>query len=525
MPPLLSIVIPSRRPWQLEGLFENIENTVSDPTNLEVVVKVDDDVKGAVETMEVERKRRPFRVVYVCTPRHGGVFTLWAGQNEAFKAADPKAYFLLFASDELRFDAVGWDRRLAEFKSFFADDIFRLRISECRFRNYHTLFDCTFMPESFAIMTRRWLEVAGGTGHCWGTDAFHQCVAYHLSAGPGGIGNVWRAGGHWRDVQVHDFPISGVEFGRDISAREQLARSLRIQAEWSRLASYNSQLHFAYLARRLSLYIKAHEMGLTHFWIEGRSFWKEAWLWDKSENKVVAVESFALPRRTVWIANLQRNTYTAPRRVKIFLTTLLLSCIYPSDRLGDPMMPLQNILADFECRAPVRGAALRLALRFYDRIRPKRWAALVASQNQRHLLRSVKSRLQKWPAVRFGRALLRRLFNSGTRANIPAKRQLWEIGRVARPPTAPNVTAPYAIVSRLKRSLLQRIGYPTEDVKKLAQANTDLENRRVALLNVEFGEHSHPVETQVVYFERILMRQDTDLPAPSDAVNHRPKSA
>ena len=338
MPPVLSLIVPSRRPDQLTGLLDNIEEMTADFDNVEVVVKVDDDVEDAAEIMAREQEKRPYTIRFVCTPRHGGVFTLWAGQHEAFEASNPESYFCIFASDEIRFLTKNWDVVLSRYVGWFPDHIFRLRPSDCKYRNYHELFDCTFMPESFAIITRRWLEVAEGTGHCWGTDAFHQCVAFHLSLGAGGYSNVWHHRGLWRDVQIHDVELGGMEFGKDITAREHFARNLRIFREWNRLCNYSAQLRFAYLARRLSLYCYAVEKGIQSFTLVDDRPNKRVNLIDMDSGEVVARERYRLSRTRVFLNNTLRNIRLAPGRFRWAVQVRLSILVYPKSEFSKPLM-------------------------------------------------------------------------------------------------------------------------------------------------------------------------------------------
>ena len=449
--PLLTIVIPSRRPQQLKGLLDNLERVTADYSRVEVVVKVDDDVSDAIDTMEREKARRPFRIRYVCSPRHSGVFTLWAAQNEAFEIADAQSYFFLFASDEIRILTKNWDRVLEKYVGFFEDDIFRLRVSFCKYRNYHKLFDCTYMPESFALMTGKWMHVTGGTGHCWGTDAYHQCIAYHLSAGPGGDRNLWHQEGMWRDVQIHDIEFGGIEFGKDISAREHFARNLRISREWDRLCTYGSQLHFAYLARRLSLYCKAHEAGLRKFSIIDRRRRKVAVLVDKETDEGITAESYALPRFKIWWENLRRRLVTAPRRIWWFCYISAYILAYPKDRLSEPLMDGDEFSVYLRKNRPLVYLSARAA-RSLKQLTPRRLAKRLG------VIALVD--LAKNSFRYIGRTLLR--LNRGTvgKPRIPT----------GRFPVAAGLEARFNPIVAVVNNLMRRIGYPVADRSRLKRA-------------------------------------------------------
>jgi hypothetical protein len=309
---LLSLLIPSRRPHQFSGLFDSIEKFTHDLSSIEVLIKVDDDQPEAANVIEKEIKKRPFSIKYISTPRLGGLFTLWDPENDLFKISDPDGYFLIVSTDELRFITPNWDDVLRKYVGFFPDHLFRLRISICKHRNYENNYACTIMPESFAVFTRTWLQVTEGMGDCWGTDAYHQCIAFHLGLGLKSYNDVWHNGGLWRDVQVHDLEFGGLEFGLDVAKQEQQARNVRMVREWRRLTTNSMQRHFTYLARRAYLYAWAHEHGVNSFTIAKRGFDRTAALYDADSGEELLRVSYRPPRLPVYFQNIKRELILLP---------------------------------------------------------------------------------------------------------------------------------------------------------------------------------------------------------------------
>ncbi len=470
MSPLLSIIVPSRRPSQLEGMLDNLEEVTSDFSRLELVVKVDDDVEDASEILEREKKRRPFKIRYVCTPRHGGVFTLWAGQHEAFQASNPDTYFYVFASDELRILTPGWDDLLMKYVGWFEDDVFRLRLSDCKYRNYHRMFDCTFMPDSFALITRRWLELAEGTGHCWGTDAFHQCVAYHLSNGAGDRFNIWHTDGYWRDVQVHDIALGGMEFGKDISAREFLARNLRIMQEWLRLTSYPSQERFSYLARRIQIYCDLHSANYTRkYVIEQRKVEKLVVARAVDDGEILKILDYRVPALTVLIENFMIRIKLLKNMLKGFIYYTLASVIFPRDLFSGSFENLPKVIWNYPYRKEVHKLFRAMTLR------PSAEEIQIAEEVAGGLVTTKSFRF------RIRRTLGSIIRISRTIITAPFLTIFW-IFYVA----APGLEHRWSLTRMIKDALFRRIGYPVADRKELFAAYNRMTDTEATLRGMQF---------------------------------------
>jgi len=266
---LVSFIVPSRRPAQLSGLFDSIENNTVDYDSVEVLVKIDDDRGDIYEFLLEEVKARPFTIRFISTPRLGGQFTLWVAYEELLEMVANSTYFISMLTDEARFDTYGWDERLKKYIGFFPDDVFRLRISQSRYVNNVDLFSCAYLPECFAIFTKKWLDLVEGFGDSYAPDTHHQMIAYHLAAGMSGIGSSYHLGGIYRDIQIHDIKFSGFDWGHDVTQDQFLAHELRMIWEWERLISIKTQKQISYYSRRIMAYIWAHKNSIKCFSING----------------------------------------------------------------------------------------------------------------------------------------------------------------------------------------------------------------------------------------------------------------
>lgn len=321
--PLLSLVIPSRRPHKLVGLLDSIEKTITDFSSVEVLVKIDDDMPGALETIEKEVATRPFTIRYLNTPRLGGVFTLWAGLDDLFAMSDPESYFLMALTDESQFLTPGWDDILKNYVGFFDDDVFRLRVSDSKFVNYSHHFSCCTKPECFPIFTRRWLELTEGICNlCYGSDCYQQSIAFHLALGKRSYLDVWQEEAYFRDVQVHDITFGGFEFGQDISPTEALTRSLYMYREWKRINSYQEQRNIAYLAKKITLYCWAMQKGHREFHFSRRKMDDTVAVIDHATGAVLRRISYHPPRFMIYVRNLFLDIIFSRHQFRLFLFQL-----------------------------------------------------------------------------------------------------------------------------------------------------------------------------------------------------------
>lgn len=313
MKKLITFITPSRRLNNIKELFDNIETTAFDPSCVEVLVKFDDDQKGVTEFIENEIKKRPFSIRYIVTPRLEGIYSVWVAMEQLFFMTDPDCYFIQIISDEPRFLTPHWDKLLRNYIGFFKDHVFRLRLSTMKFANYASHYECTFRPDSFPIYTRRWLELTEGTGDCWGSDAYQQCVAFQLSLGPGSYTNFYREDGLCRDVVVYDIKLGGLEFCVGVSSEEQRERNKRNLKEWSRLTKFQMQEHFSYLARRINAYIWAEEHEIKDFQLVKNGNRKTVSVVSLKGQKLIEF-NYAVPRLVVYAQNTLRYFFDIPRQ-------------------------------------------------------------------------------------------------------------------------------------------------------------------------------------------------------------------
>ena len=108
--PLISILVPSRRPKQLEGLIDSLSENTADKSRIDLIVKCDDDMLEQYrELMLRKAKETGISMRWISTPRLFGVFTMWINTQLMWRAVKPDSYFVFVLTDEGRFIVKGWD--------------------------------------------------------------------------------------------------------------------------------------------------------------------------------------------------------------------------------------------------------------------------------------------------------------------------------------------------------------------------------------------------------------------------------
>jgi hypothetical protein len=305
---LLSLLIPSRRIKQLEGLIDSLKENTRDTSRIELIVKCDDDqLPEYQEYLTRKREETGLNIRWISTPRLFGVFTMWINIQLLWRAVSPGSYFVLALTDEGRFPVKNWDDEIAQYKGYYPDNIFRLRLSIARDVNYYNINQAITMPDCFPVFTRRWLELTEGFGDCWGADAIHESIAYHMGRGTGSFYAFYSRNPRFRDLVINKRLLGGIDdFAKDLKADEKKARNLLTYAEWKRVVGQAAQTRYCMHARRMLLEIYAHENGLKDYKIVHKPRSKRLVLLDHVDEPRLRV-SYKLPFWFTAIAVLQFN--------------------------------------------------------------------------------------------------------------------------------------------------------------------------------------------------------------------------
>lgn len=302
--PLISIQLNSNRPAQLSLLFDNLEETADNPQCIEVLVNIDDGDFIMEEMLRHEQQIRTFSIKFITTPRPKSFCDLWQPLNRLLTITHPNAYFLLNISDEMYFKTPGWDRVLEKYVGFFPDDIFRLRASRNKYRNYFDLWECGFAQDSIPITTKKWVDIGGDWNPCFGPDSFQQFVAFYLA----------NYDNFSHKQFYRDLPLQGIEFGGDIpflgvdpqTVQKHIADHMKA---WFISVSYPMQLEAARRAALLRAHIIASQTSLRDFIIKSVPKKKRIELIDQKNNRIETIINYKISWLRLNLINQYRKLY------------------------------------------------------------------------------------------------------------------------------------------------------------------------------------------------------------------------
>lgn len=303
-PPLVSFHLASKHPEKLAALLDNLEATATDPSRIEVLVKIDEEDEAMNAFMEGQSGQRLVRLRHISTPRGEGYFGLWSAYNDLIAICDPEAYFVALFNDEVWFLDKGWDDALERYRGFYPDHLFRLRISRYRLRNYRDFWECGYAPDAYAIYAKRWFEISGDWCPCNTPDSFQQCVAFYLwGATRPGPRNVQ----HNRDVPVWDIRLDGEAPYQGLDEAELKHRVHVAERHWFRLMSWNFQTEASKRAHKLLAYLEASAANLPDYSIEADEPRKLVKLIGRPSGEMLGVWRYALDRRRIVATNRFRK--------------------------------------------------------------------------------------------------------------------------------------------------------------------------------------------------------------------------
>lgn len=298
--PLLSIHMQSNRPEAFVRFLDRLEASLDDPSRIEVIIKIDDTDAVMNALLPVEAARRPFALKYISTPLPGGFFGLWRSMNDMLLICDPDAYFITNTNDEMEYLNKGWDTALAQYVGLFPDHIFRLRASRSRVRNFYDVWECGFAPDSFAIYTKKWMDICGDWTPCNGPDSFNECVAWYF-----GWHDRFNQFRRIRSIPIYDLLLSSeaVSVGLESNYEALRCRVCGAAKAWAILMSHPMQNEASRRSQKLVAHIRAAE-----------EQWRDPVFTDNGASIVVTAADgatqhfpYRLSRIAVTLRNVRRN--------------------------------------------------------------------------------------------------------------------------------------------------------------------------------------------------------------------------
>ena len=301
---LLSIHLQSNNPKNFEEFIISMEENIQEHDLIEIIVKIDDDDIAMNKLLEKLVLKSKINIKYISTPLLGSFADLWRSMNDMLLVCEKDTYFLWNMNDEMRIPIKGWDQKLKKYVGMFPDNLFRLRTSIFRNRNYTDEWECCFAPETSAITTKKWIEICGDWNPTLGPDTFNQLVAYYFS-----YHDRFNKDKEIRDIVINDFNFIGEGASLGLTKKQKMKRISETIKPWFKLISYKTLLE----ASRRSQKIKANIYIEKVF--KGRHEEEKLYIIDRgkeirimhSTKKTLVRFPYKLPRLRIYIKNFIRS--------------------------------------------------------------------------------------------------------------------------------------------------------------------------------------------------------------------------
>lgn len=251
---LLSIQLPSNKPRHFRRLVENLVSTAADPTCFEIVVKIDIGDDAMQQAIANIQRDIDVDLRVVLSEKCPSYFHTYIALDECLRASDPEYYFCWHVNDEILIETPHWDTILERYIDVFPDRVFRLKVNPQKmFYNFVDIRE-TCLHADYPIVPRRWLEATETWAPCHGGDVYQEGISIYLAKY-----------GYHRNIPLMDIVVGGDEAGNNLSPAATLARAQGTCLAWDDTLSAEMQERMARAARRLQLFIMAHEQGLRNF--------------------------------------------------------------------------------------------------------------------------------------------------------------------------------------------------------------------------------------------------------------------
>ena len=247
---LISILFNTNNLKNTSFILNEFLKKTKNPKNIQFCMKIDNDDQNIVNEFINILSKYKFNFIVLASPKGRGFVDLWQWVNFLYKCSSKKSKFVMNISDEMYIKQKNWDIKLEGYIGVFEDEIFRLRTSVFKNRNYTDLYECGYAPDTTAIYSRKYLEIQGDFSPCFGPDNGQQFVAYYLS-----VLNLPRHYQFSRDLVSEgiDFHGQGTNIGLSESQKER--RNQLNLLLWSNMFRYENQNLYFKRARKIQIEI------------------------------------------------------------------------------------------------------------------------------------------------------------------------------------------------------------------------------------------------------------------------------
>ena len=247
---LISVIFNTNNINNTKKIIEKFIDNSIDSSNIQFCIKIDNDDQNFVDSCLENLSNFKANFIIIASPKGRGYIDLWQWINFLYHQSSKNSYFLLNISDEVHINTNRWDEKLEKYKKLFEDDIFRLRTSVYKNRNYNNIDECIYAPDTTAIYTRKYIATQGDFCPCFGPDNGQQIVAYYLAKL-----NYPRHTQFLRDYSINDINFTGEGTNIGLSEKATMKRVVINYIMWKWTHKYKIQIEYKKRARDLQIAI------------------------------------------------------------------------------------------------------------------------------------------------------------------------------------------------------------------------------------------------------------------------------
>ena len=284
---LITIVLCSNKIDNFKNLIHSLEETVSNQSQVEVIVGCDKGEKVFKEYCNNYSSGISIKYhdIYV-----GDLYNQHNIFSKLLKKCSNNSYYVLALADDMIFKSKNWDIILEKYKHYYSDDIFRLRLGWRKNFSYSDYWQCISMPEDIDVCTKKWRDLVGDIP-CYSIDSYNQSVMYYLQ-------NFDKFNNNFRAAR--DIPVNNIEMKKHLSGAVDDRRILKKMFKcWRISVSYKMQSKASETAAKIYSEIISGEKKLESVFV-------------KYNNKYVngdIVINYKLSFFKIFITNIYRSIF------------------------------------------------------------------------------------------------------------------------------------------------------------------------------------------------------------------------
>jgi len=228
----ISLHLNSNRSTSFEKLIKSIVNTTSDISKVEVIVHIDSGDKIMEESISQLNERYPNLIRTISSNLIKSFADAWKPLNIILESTSETVKFISCISDDIQFITKNWDEILLKYENYYLDNIIRIRCSKFRYANYTDVWQCGYMPDSYAFYSKKWFEITKEWNPCIGPDSYNECISYYLK----NIGAEYD-----RDIINKEIDFLGQEVSTNLDIKTRMQRSRIYYKAFFKLMSFRTQ--------------------------------------------------------------------------------------------------------------------------------------------------------------------------------------------------------------------------------------------------------------------------------------------